>query len=709
MRVIPSIIVLMFLATSCQGPAGLGATPLPERAPSWRNLAPVTDVGEMGPLQPLRWNPYAVAITRDGSRALVTLRGSEIAPTDQVLVIDVARAAITHRLTVGARPTAVRIRPDGASAVVLSSLSPYAAVIDLRGEPAVIGRIEVGYYAEDLVFTSDGRMLVTSRMNDTVEEWRIDGAMPEKGRTAPAGVNPSQIALSSDGRKAYVSDAGNLAVRVYDTRSIEEIASIRFDAPIADIATMGSWIVVTTLNETFGFPCEEDADYPGAQGDGVFDTITDRTCSRGFADIQNEVAFIDSEHDLIAVRYTSDSAEISEADREGDHDPALMRVVGALPHSIAVVSDTHAWVTMGASFEVAEMRIDETEPPVPPSMDMPRTIAAGYAPRGVASTADGAKLVVANNLGESVSILDTATGERTDIAVDPDPAAPPFPATDAEIGELFFFSSLFSTDGDQSCSHCHPDADNDGKQWGVPVVRAFGRRSTMVMKNLADTRPLLIEGVFDEKDFRLEMEGISFRPDYHDSSYTLQVQRRDQHYREVSRQVYGFEIPFDDMVLRVADFLVVEPRLLPSPFDRNSPEAQRGRALFFRPDVGCANCHQEPSFSSPELFGQVTTPALFDGTGDSLDPDVSTKFLENSRHGFFNANGLRGAWDRRGSFFHDGRARTLRETILTPGHQCLREGERAFNEFMGRVDTNGGVSHLTCDQIDDLIAFIVTL
>ena len=709
MRTLLTAMIILF--AGCDGPAH-HAEPDHTRSTSFADLAPVTDALGEATDEPLRAHPYAVALVPGRPLALVTLRGSEIAPGRAVAVIDLAAGRVVSRLAVGARPVAIGVTPDGGHAIVLSELSPWAAVIALYPEPRVEGRIGVGYYAQDLAFTPDGlRMLVTNRATDRLEAFELvrrDGHLEARSdRAADAGVNPGPLAISSDGTKAYVADAGGLGVRVFDARTLEERSFISLNAPMADVAAMGPWMVVTTLNDTNGLPCEDDADYPGRQGDGIFAFVTDRTCGRGFADIQNEIAVIDSQNDLVAVRYTSDTAEASEADREGDHDPALMRVVGALPHTIAVTSDSSAWVTMGASFEVVEMTLEPTAPPVPPELRMPRALPTGLAPRGVAADTELGVVVVANVLGESVSIIRPDGGERIDVPLGGD--APPFPATDAEIGELFFFTSRFSTDGDQSCSHCHPDADADGKSWGVDVVRAFGRRAVMVMKNLAGSRPLLIEGVFEETDFNLEMEGISFRPDYHDSSYALQVQRRDAHYREVSRALMGREIGFDEMVRRVADFLVAEPRLLPSPFPDTTPEAQRGEALFFRPDVGCANCHPPPTFASPDLFDRVTTLGQFDLPRRDLDPDISVKFIEQAEDGFFNANGLRGLWDRRGALFHDGRARTIRETILTPGHRCLREGERAFNESNGVVDTNGGVSHLDCEQIDDLVAFLRTI
>ncbi len=698
--------VLLALAFGC------GGSPVPDDNGvidgEWKNLAPVPNPKTDAPNQPRRYNPYAVAMTQDGKTALVTLRGSELDPGDQVVVIDVASRSVAGRVSVGSRPHAIRMWPGGDFAVVLSQFSRFAAVIDVSSR-RVVSKFELGYYARQLVFSSDGGwMYVTNRGSDEVEKWRVSalggGLAAERVANTPAGANPAALALDEASGKLYVVDRGGLGIRVFSADTLEETTKILMDAPVFDLAVMGKWIVATTLNDTRGLPCEDDGDYVGTQGDGVFPIVTDRTCGRGFSDIQNEIAFIDPATDQIAIRYTSDSAEVSEADREGDYDPALMQVVGALPVSIAVVRPTRAYVVMAASNQLVDLSLDAGEPPI---MTMPRTWDLGLTPHGLAVDQTGDIAVVANKLGESVTILNLATGDRADIQIDAD--APAFPATSAEVGEMFFQSARFSTDGDQSCTHCHPDVDTDAKGWGVDIVRAFGRRATLPIRNLHETQPLLVEGVFDENDFSLEMEGISFRPDFHDSSYTLQVQRRDEFYREVSRELIGREVSFDQMVSNVAAFLVIEPRLLPSPFDRTTPQVERGKALFERPDVGCSACHPAPTFASDQLFRGVTTIARYDLPRRDLDPDVSIKYIENARDGFFNANSLRGLWDRKGALFHDGRARTIRETILTPGHTCIKDGELAFNESNGQVDTNGGISHLTCDQIDDLVAYLKTI
>ncbi len=700
-----------WLATITLGLGGCVEVPQDKPAPvggEWQNLAPVPNPNKDLPRQPLRGHPFAVTLSKDGGTAFVALRGNETEPQDRIVVLDVDSRTTLGKLEVGARPVAVVLRPQGDFAVVLSEFSPFAAVIDVA-QRAVVGKLEVGFYAQDAVFSGDGgRMWLTSRAEDAVVEFQVGagagGLTATRVRSAPCGSNPDGIGLSPDGTKLYATDAGGMGVHSYDVATLTEQAFIFLNAPVFDVEPMGKWVVALTLNDTNGLPCETDGDYPGAQGDGIFEKITDATCTRGFADLQNEIAFIDPASDTVAVRYTSDSAYASEADREGDYPLELLKVVGSNPQRIVVQSATQAYVIMSTSFELVRLDLDGSSPPL---MTMEKIADTGFFPRGLAVTPDGKLALTANKLSEDVSFIDLGTRARKDVVVGN--AAPRFPATSAETGEFMFHTSRFASDGDMSCTHCHPNVENDGKGWNVDVARAYGRRSAMMMRDLFETKPLLIEGVFDEYNFNLEMEGISLRADFHDNSYTLQVQRRNEFYRKVSRELLGREIDFNRMAEHIGDFLVSEPRLLPSPFDKTTPEVERGKALFFRADVGCAACHPPPTFASEENFRGVTSMGRFDLPRRDLDPDISTKFIENARDGFFNANTLRGLWDRKGALFHDGRARTIRETLLTPGHACLQPGERAFNEANGQVDTNGGISQLTCSQIDDLVAFLKTI
>ena len=78
-----------------------------------------------------------------------------------------------------------------------------------------------------------------------------------------------------------------------------------------------------------------------------------------------------------------------------------------------------------------------------------------------------------------------------------------FPATDAEIGELYNgMSALFSADGDQTCEHCHREGAAIRKVHSMPLQRSmYGSRAVPAHRNLHHTRPLFAEDALDENNF----------------------------------------------------------------------------------------------------------------------------------------------------------------------------------------------------------------
>ncbi len=187
-------------------------------------------------------------------------------------------------------------------------------------------------------------------------------------------------------------------------------------------------------------------------------------------------------------------------------------------------------------------------------------------------------------------------------------------------------------------------------------------------------------------------------------------------------------LDFDGLTRAVGLFMLRTSRLLPNPNAALAlPSAQRGRAVFEDPSVGCATCHPLPltttatlpepfsPFGMPIRFPPVVTPSL---TPEGVDASrVTAGFLstfpltvQGPAGLHLGATPLRGLWDRPASrLLHDGRARSLREVLATPGHPGLRKGEVGRNERGGVFDTHGGTSHLRPADLDDLEQFLRTL
>jgi DNA-binding beta-propeller fold protein YncE len=188
------------------------------------------------------------------------------------------------------------------------------------------------------------------------------------------------------------------------------------------------------------------------------------------------------------------------------------------------------------------------------------------------------------------------------------------------------------------------------------------------------------------------------------------------------------DLDFDGITKAIGLFMLRTPRLLPNPNRAlNLPTATRGEVLFRQPGVGCNNCHPLPVTtvaSLPTLFSPFNMPVRFppvitpehrpDGSDAMLvnDTFIATfPLTQQTPAGLFvGATPLRGLWDRpQTRFYHDGRARSLRETLATPGHPVLLPGEVGHNERDGAVDTHGGTSALDRYQLLDLINYIKTL
>jgi DNA-binding beta-propeller fold protein YncE len=190
-------------------------------------------------------------------------------------------------------------------------------------------------------------------------------------------------------------------------------------------------------------------------------------------------------------------------------------------------------------------------------------------------------------------------------------------------------------------------------------------------------------------------------------------------------------LDFNGITKALGVFLLDRPRLLPNPNQAlDLPAARRGEALFRSAETACNLCHPLPlttvattpafnPFGAPIRFPPLITPRRRPDTGANVDL-LRPAFMQTFATGLlaaeqgpegvrFQPPTLRGIWDRAPSFYHDGRAPTLREALVTPGHPALEPGERGFNERDLFPNTHGSTSHLTPSEVRDLITFLLTL
>jgi cytochrome c peroxidase len=402
-------------------------------------------------------------------------------------------------------------------------------------------------------------------------------------------------------------------------------------------------------------------------------------------------------------------------------------------------------------------------------------------------------------------VIDTTNGTSHEVVVDPSVRRLPVPATNAERGEIFAHTSLFSSDGDTSCFHCHYLDMGDGRPWGVSQVVGQeylsdqdtegqfvigGTMTVPQMRGLFAIQPFFLEGVISafeprsmimehapaddfarptpqgdytgiEAHYRIEgTADVQSSMDASTQSQTTLEERRDEMFRRFSMQLFGKAFTLRDFQRFVGEWQIHEPRLLPNPFDPTNRSVLRGRKLFFDAQVGCAACHVPPHFTKKDFsdnrqqaFEPVVTLTVRDGSftlismnrldyinGVRRDLEPWDIGRAEETQGHFTTLPLRGIWDRPPVFLHNGMARTLHEVVATPGHLGLRTfkynpriggvperpGRREvgfnmtllFTEPSEKVklhmqsgarigfDTHGGTSHLSAQQIDDLVNFL---
>ena len=477
--------------------------------------------------QPHRDNPLEVAATAE--HWWVTLQGSNDEPGNRVVAVEKSTGALEH-IEVGSSPTGVAVHPDGRMVVVFNRFSNFVSVIDAE-TLAPGAQIETDFYGVEGVFSPDGSELwFTNRWRDALMVWdvSVDGAelvVHGQSEWIDVGDNPRDLAISADGKWVAVAALTGMDVTVVEAAKRKVHAKVDLGAPANDVVFSGDHLIVaTTSASTHHLPYDgPDTNHDGEPGDG--------TPNVNFQDLQNELAVVDPIRGEVVHRYTSDSLccedyrDVDPADlaRHGD----LLAPVddwivgGALPEQLASGTDASGpfvVVTYSASNEF--QRFDVATDGALTAGEVFGT--SNHNPHGV--LVEGDDVIVVHRLGETVGRYDLGTGElQSEITVG-DLFGGAFPATDAEIGELFnFVTAPFTVDGDQSCTHCHREGGNIDKAFSMPLTQyaGVGLRMTMAYRGAADTRPWFMESAFDESNFKPVMNEFSRIENFCCTDYTL--------------------------------------------------------------------------------------------------------------------------------------------------------------------------------------------
>lgn len=195
--------------------------------PPWREGLPVT-VSITGTI-PVQHRPFDVAVTPDGTRALVARNGN-----DTVADVSLTTSNVTASVPVGSRPSALALSDDGTRAYAANAAGDSVSVIDTTTD-TTIATVPVGNEPSDITFatppatdlgltlTATPRPGLTGRIDYTLTATNNGpGRLTEAAITADLpvpGVTSSDCAINATTADCTVTDLapGTSATRHFST------------------------------------------------------------------------------------------------------------------------------------------------------------------------------------------------------------------------------------------------------------------------------------------------------------------------------------------------------------------------------------------------------------------------------------------------------------------------------------------------------------
>ncbi len=151
--------------------------------------------------------------------------------TDTVYKLAGKPRAVTASVTVGYRPYALALSPNGQTLAV-SNWGAQSVSLLRASDLKETARIAVGSHPNEMVWAKDGRLFVANAGSNSVSVI-VNGDVTETIKTSLSptdlvGSTPDALAVSPDGRRLYVANADNNDVAVVDISDAKEARVLGF-------------------------------------------------------------------------------------------------------------------------------------------------------------------------------------------------------------------------------------------------------------------------------------------------------------------------------------------------------------------------------------------------------------------------------------------------------------------------------------------------
>jgi YVTN family beta-propeller protein len=575
--------------------------------------------------------------------------------------------------------SSIAITVEGATLLLVNPDSNSLTLVDTATETKII-EINVGWDPRAVaVDDSHKRAFVANQGSDSISV--IDLTARRKIKEVAVGNRPVGVAVSPDSRYVAVAELGDDTVRLLDANDLSTLASI----PVADrpnglaFTPDGRRLLVTPLHsgQVSIISLNLEAALPSSPENLVTQIPTWENVAPAPGVVVNAAGnraylpqTIAHGQGLNTQFDNTVFARVSVLNLQTDNHqpsedislPEKDQPVG-LPWDIALARhDTELWIVNAASNDVSVLDISN-----PLKTKRVAHILVSDNPRGIVLSPDGKRAFVNNTLAGMVSVIDAESyAVRTTIRVTDIPLPPVL------LNGKRLFNSSARSDLSQarwiSCNTCHIEGENDGRTWllqftgevppgAMPVIK----RNTTSLLGMIETYPLRWSAEWDESadsEFSVRFEQFGTGLIHNgDMNPTLGEPNQGRSYDL-------------DCLATYIDSLAI-------PFRKHAliPAEQRGKAIFESPITQCAQCHPAPLYTDLKVHDVGTA----DGEGEWFGPLIDTptlRFLYDSA-----------------PYLHNGSAVTLHEVLTTAN----------------RGDKHGKTSHLTEQEMEDLIAFLLAL
>jgi len=598
----------------------------------------------------------AIAIHPDGTTLFVVNPDS-----NSVTLVDTASQSVSAEITVGVDPRSVAVAPNGRWACVANQGSDTVTILDVNSA-SVTAHVAVGYRPVGVAVSPNGQLVAVAELGSDQVRLLDADSLSTLGVIA-VGDRPCGVAFTPDQSHLLITHllGGEVTIislrpylvylpiilRAAATLPLQGSAPQALDVPQYTRVTATTWPQVAPAPAVVVNAAGTRAYLPQtmAHGQGL-NTQFDTTVFPKVSVLNLET----SRHE------TAEHISLPEKDQP----------VG-LPWDVALArGDRELWVVNAASNDVSVLDISS-----PRSAQRRAHIAVGDNPRGIVIHPDGGKAYVNNTLAGTVSVIDTELYMVTAVITVTEIPLPPILLR----GKRLFHSSAtpeLSQARWISCNTCHVEGEHDGRTWLLqyagevpPGSTAVITRNTTSLLGMIETYPLRWSAEWDESA---------------DSEFSVRFEQfgtgliQGAMHPTLGQPNQGRSYDLDSLASFIDSLELPHARSSAQPAAAGG-DPDRGRDLFVSSRTGCSVCHPAPLYTDQRQHNVGTAGSYGEWFGPQIDTP-SLRLLYDSA-----------------PYLHDGRAATLLSALTTANPD----------------DKHGVTSDLTAQELEDLVAFMLTL